>query len=191
MASMKTLGSKDPAHIQRWVQALCAGQRQAPRCTALRRDGCPCRRLRLKGSARCAVHCIGRERDRVDSEAIPQLLKSAGWNNAVGRSARLRLDKIERRRLCRAWAKNPTIPGRTVELSAQDHSRVLHYLSVEHGIALDGFCPTTAARWTPRAIDRLTWCGIHSLSGHIGRDAAAQRIRCILKDEAVQAVQQS
>ncbi len=187
MAGMFTLGSRDPNHIKRWVNALCEGQRRAPRCTALRRDGCPCKRLRLKGSTRCAVHCVGRERDRVDTAAVPRLLRASGWNNAVGRLARLRLEKIERRRLYRLWAKDPTIPGQTVALSSQDYNRVCRYLLEVHGIALDGLCSATAAPWTPRAKDRLTWCGIHSLSGHIGHEAAVQRIRCILIDERAQA----
>lgn len=186
MANMPTLGSRDPTHIRRWVDALGDGQRRAPRCTARRRDGCPCRRLRLKGSTRCAVHCVGRERDVVDNQAIPRLRQAARWNNAVGRSARRRLDKIERRRLYRAWAKDPLIPGRTIALSPRDHGLVIQHLLEEHGISLNGLCPITAAPWTPRAVDRLTWCGVHSLSGHINHYAARQRIQCILRDEAAQ-----
>ena len=187
MAVMATLGSNDPSHIAGWVRALCEGQRRAPRCTAMRRDGSPCKRLRLKGSTRCAVHCVGRERDRVDTAAVPRLIRAARWNNAVGRSARARLARIERRRLYRKWAKDPTIPGQTISLSARDRSRVCRHLLDEHAIALDGLCQATAAPWTPRAKDRLTWCAVHSLSGHIVHEAAVQRIRCILKDEQSQA----
>lgn len=187
MAGMATLGSRDPDHIDRWVRALREGQHGAPRCTALRSDGCPCQRLRLKGSTKCAVHCIGRERDRVDAAAMPRLHRAAGWDNGVGRLARQRLEKIKRRQLNRAWAKDPTIPGSTVVLSDSDARRVRDYLLVEHGIALGGFCPATMAAWTPRAVDRLVWCGIHGLSGHVDRKAAAVRIACILRDEAAQA----
>ncbi len=187
MGKMATLGSRDPLHIARWVEALHRGRRNAPRCSAVRSDGAPCQRPRMRNATRCPVHCKGTERDRADASDRERLLRQAVWDNGVGRKARQRLENIERRRLYRAWAKDPTLEGRTVILSAADEVKVGNYLLIEHGIALDGICILTGALFTPRAVDRLRWCGIHALSGHIDAAAAHQRLACILKDEVHQA----
>jgi hypothetical protein len=183
MGKMATLGSRDPEHIARWVAALAAGRDAAPRCLAPLRNGCLCQRQRMRGAKRCPVHCKGAERDRVDAEAVARLRREAKWDNAVGRHARNRLENIERRRQNRAWLKDPTIQGRTVVLSLNDERRVKHYLKTTHGIDLDNECSATGFAFTPRAVDRLLWCGVHALSGHADFAAAAKRVECIFEDE--------
>lgn len=183
MANRAALDRRTQQRTARWIEALRAGFKKTPRCTAHRRDGQPCRLPRMRGSDRCPRHCIGKERDKIDIAALPRLLRMAAYNNAVGDSARNRLANIERRRLRRAWQKDPTIEGATIALSANDERWVRQYLLRTHDIDLSGCCSLTGHFLTPAARDRLLWCGTHALSGHISLEAAQTRVRCILADE--------
>lgn len=183
MAKQAALDRRDPNYLARWLAGLQKGFQNAPRCAAKRRDGQPCRLPRMRGSDRCPRHCIGKERDRIDQAAYPRLLCTAGNNSSSGDRARIRLAAIERRRLRRAWQKNPTIEGSTIALSASDEKRVEQYLREEHGLTLSGVCALTERPFTPSGQDRLRWCAVHALSGRISQEAAAVRVKCILSDE--------
>lgn len=183
MAKRGALDQRTTQRIAKWLDALRAGFAKTPRCSAHRRDGQPCRLPRMRGSDRCPRHCVGKERDRLDLAAVPRLLRMAAYNNAVGDSARNRLANIERRRLRRAWQKDPSIEGATIALSPNDERRVRQYLVSTHGVDLSGCCSLTGRHFTPSAQDRLRWCSTHALSGHISLEAAQTRVRCILADE--------
>ncbi len=183
MAKQAIIDRRAPDYLARWMAGLQKGFQNAPRCTAKRRDGHPCRLPRMRGADRCPRHCVGKERDRVDQSAYPRLLCIAAHNTISGQRARTRLAAIERRRLRRAWQKDPTLEGSTIVLSASDERRVKRYLKEEHGFVLSGLCALTDRPFTPSAQDRLRWCAVHALSGRISREAAAVRVKCVLTDE--------
>ena len=183
MAKQATLDRRDPDYLARWMAGLQKGFQNALRCTAKRRDGEPCRLPRMRGSNRCPRHCTGKERDKVDQAAYPRLQCTASNNSSSGDRARTRLAAIERRRLRRAWQKDPTLEGSTIALSASDEKRVDRYLMNEHSLDLSGLCALTGRPFTPSAQDRLRWCAVHALSGRISQEAAAVRVKCILTDE--------
>jgi hypothetical protein len=71
------LGSRDRAHLERWLDALCRGRDAAPRCVALTRLGQPCRELRMRGSDRCHRRLRGPARTAIDKARKPRLMYAA------------------------------------------------------------------------------------------------------------------
>jgi len=47
------LGRQDEEHLSRWLNAMWAGRRAAPRCDGVTRDGGPCQGQRLYQSDYC------------------------------------------------------------------------------------------------------------------------------------------
>src|SRR4051794_8984697 len=133
----------DPAHVRRWMAALNEGARKAPRCGAMTKLGVPCQKLRLIGGDRCRHHVHGKQRDELDArrELRLQRIAAGGASSCQGRrgeaDARKALFVIRRRRLLRAWRKDPTIPGSTIELTPVDEARVGKLLDEEFNIAFD------------------------------------------------------
>ena len=123
------LGSRDPEHISRWINAMAAGCRAAPRCEGVAKDGARCRGHRLHGSIFCYRHCRGAERDRIDAARLERQRRFAHSNCASEKARALKqIRNIERRRLNRLWLRNPDIEGSTLELSAPDELRAWEFL---------------------------------------------------------------
>jgi hypothetical protein len=115
------LGSKDPEHVSRWLNAMWAGRRAAPKCEGVTKTGGRCCGQRLYGSVRCIHHTRGAERDRVDMARLERQRRFAHSNCASERASALRqIRNIERRLLHRYWKINPEAEGSTLELPSSD-----------------------------------------------------------------------
>jgi hypothetical protein len=177
------LGSRDPAHLRRWLTALMAGRMAAPTCDGITRTGSPCRRQRLHGSRFCSYHAKGAERDRVDQLRLARQHKRALSASASERGRALQqLGDIERRLLYRAWRKDPLIEASTLELSPDDEARVREFL-LRRGLDLDAPDRVTGEPLTPRAIDRARWAAQRGISQLADERGVRRRIEDLLRDE--------
>lgn len=178
------LGRRDAEHVSRWLNAMWAGRRAAPRCEGTTQAGNPCQGQRLYGSHFCIHHTKGEERDRVDEVRLARACRAALSNNAVDRAQALKaIHNIQRRMLHRAWLNTPEIAGSTLELSAAEEHRVRGFLRDELGLNIERADHVTARSLTPRATDRARWAAYLCLSERCTREAGRLRIASLLRDD--------
>lgn len=178
------LGSRDPDHIERWINAMVAGCRAAPRCEGVAKNGARCRGHRLHGSIFCYRHCRGAERDRIDAARLERQRRFAHSNCASERERALRqIRNIERRRLNRLWLRNPDIEGSTLELTRADDRRVREFLLASYNLDIDTVDTMTGRPLSFRARDRARWAALFGLSGKCDAEAVRRRIVLLLRDE--------
>jgi hypothetical protein len=178
------LGSRDRDHVERWMNAMLAGSRAAPRCKGVAKDGAPCRGHRLHGSIFCFRHCRGAERDRIDMARLERQRRFALSNCASEKARALKqIRNIERRRLNRLWLQNPCIEGSTLELSAPDDRRVREFLLSDYNLDIDAVDTLTGRPLSFRARDRARWAAFFGLSGRCDAEAVRRRIVLLLRDE--------
>jgi hypothetical protein len=177
------LGSKDPEHVSRWLNAMWAGRRAAPRCEGVAKDGAPCRGHRLHGSIFCFRHCRGAERDRIDMARLERQRRFAHSNCASERASALKqIRNIERRQLNRLWLRNPDIEGSTLELTRADDRRVRELL-LSYNLDIDAVDAITGRPLSFRARDRARWAAFLCLTGKCDAEAVRRRIVLLLRDE--------
>jgi hypothetical protein len=177
------LGSRDPAHLRRWLTALMKGRMAAPACDGTTRVGSHCRRQRLHGSRFCSYHTKGAERDRIDQLRLAcQHRRALSACTADRDRARRQIANIERRLLYRAWRKNPLIEASTLELSPDDEALVREFL-LRRGLDLDAPDVVTGKPLTPWAIDRARWAAQRGLSQLADERGVRRRIEDLLRDE--------
>jgi hypothetical protein len=178
------LGRKDPAHVDRWLGAMLTGWRAAPKCEAVTKQGTPCRRCRLWGSQRCAIHTRGAMRDAIDQKRLERQRRFAHSNCASERARALKqIRNIERRRLNRLWLRNPDIEGSTLELGPSDDRRAREFLLWGYSLDIDAGDPITGRPLSFRARDRARWAAFFGLSGRCDAEAVRRRIVLLLRDE--------
>jgi hypothetical protein len=179
------LGRRDPDFLRVWLLAQWEGRKKAPKCDALTREGKPCRRDRLRGADRCGHHVQGAERDRVDRLRLARLHRELTRTSCEGLQRRIRrqLRNIEKRSLHRAWLRDPTIEGSTIDISVADDQSVRTCLRDELGIDIEQPDRVTEQDLTPRAVDRAKWAAYLLLQGTIDHEAARRRIASLLVAE--------
>ncbi|WP_293810607.1 hypothetical protein [uncultured Bosea sp.] len=172
--------SRDPAHLARWQAAVLAGRARAPRCTAIAKSGERCQLPGMKFSdpCRCHRHLHGLARDLTDERRRPWLeaLSRRASRPVMSSTARKALAAIERRRLHRAWLRDPTIPGSTLLLAPDDEARVAETLLHRFGVDLNNETHTERAR------DRLKWACVRMLGG-ADPIKAGYRVNAALRDD--------
>jgi hypothetical protein len=173
-----SLGSRDPEHIARWAAALNAGLAKR-RCTALAKTtGQPCRKVALKFSSKCSIHCRGAERIEVD-QLRPAWLRRKLRRRFFNLRERALLEagvaRIERRRLRWVWKTDPTLPGSTIALQPQDLARAEAWLRDIARIEPDWL--------TARARDRCLWAAALCLSRRYDEETAFLKVKRALQDE--------
>lgn len=172
--------SRDPAHLARWQAAVLAGRARAPRCTAIAKSGQRCQLPAMKFSApcRCHRHLHGAARDETDERRRPWLeaLSRRASRPVMSSTARKALAAIERRRLHRAWLRDPTIPGSTLLLAPNDEARVAEAL--QHRFSVDLYDETHTARCR----DRLKWAAFRMMAG-ADPIKAGFRVNAALRDD--------
>lgn len=153
------LGSRDEAHIQRWVAAQIEGRRNKPKCEAIAAGtGQRCRLLPLRGSTCCLRHSRGKQLDAAGrilaAEAI-DFIENGGSPVQVYRAQRT-LARIARRNLHQLWKSDPRIEGSTLALDDHTESKVTAWLN-QRFIDLDKPLPNSTRLATPRCVDRIRW----------------------------------
>jgi hypothetical protein len=151
-----------------------------------RRDkgGQPLPRPAVIPSHFCIHHTVGEERDRVDEVRLARACKAALSNNEVDRERALKtIRNIQRRMLHRAWLRDPTVEGSTLELSPYEQERMRFFLRNDLGLDIDRPDPVTGQLLTPRATDRARWATYLCLSDRCTREAARRRVAGLLRDE--------
>jgi hypothetical protein len=171
-----SLGCRDPEHIARWAAALNAGKAKL-RCSAVARStAAPCRRVPLKFADRCSIHCRGAERIRVDRlrlEWLERKLSHVFYNVRERTLLEARIDRIRRRALRWAWRGDPTVPGSTIALQAQDVARAEAWLRDVAGVE--------AGALTARGYDKCMWASALAISRRYGEDRALFEVRKALR----------
>jgi hypothetical protein len=178
------LGSRDPEHVSRWLNAMWAGRRAAPKCEGDTKTGARCCGQRLYGSIRCIHHTRGAERDRVDMARLERQRRFAHSNCASERASALRqIRNIERRLLHRYWKINPEAEGSTLELSSSDELKARQYLRSGFGLDIEAVDGVTGKPLTPRAVDRARWAAYLGMTARCADEAARRRVASLLRDE--------
>jgi hypothetical protein len=179
------LGRSDQQHLARWHAALMAGRRAAPKCDAFTREGRPCRRDRLYGANFCGHHIRGVERDSLDAVRRERLHRELARTSSAGQQSRIerQLRNIEKRSLHRAWLRDPTLEGSTIDISAVDDRCVQACLRDELGIDIERPDRVTGRELSARAVDRAKWAGYLLLQGTLDHEVARRRIAGLLRDE--------
>jgi hypothetical protein len=179
------LSRRDEEHLSRWLSAMMAGRRAAPKCDALTREGKPCRRDRLRGANFCSPHIRGVARDRIDEARRERLYREIARTSCAGLQRRIerQLRNIEHRALHRVWLSNPTIEGSTLELSPHEEERARAFLRVELGLDIEEVDRVTRRELSARAVDRGRWAAYLALKGRLDYEAARRRVVNLLRDE--------
>lgn len=189
----KWLGSKDPAHIARWIAAQQAGRRTAPRCQAISKStGQSCRNICRRGQTFCLRHGRGNAAVSADaSKEIDNAKVLASGSGGVERARAVRsMQRIARHRFYRLWRLDPRGPEiDLLELSPGDEQRVAAWLWDNHTIALDKPLPGTDRPATARCRDRLRQAAFRVLrrGSAVSQDfltAAHRRVTLALRDDA-------
>ena len=135
-------------------------------------------RVPLKFADKCRIHCRGAVRIEVDKlrlEWLRKKLRRVFYNVRERALLEARVARIERRALRWAWKADPTIPGSTIALQAQDVARVHAWLR--------DFAGVDPSALTPRALDRCAWAGALRLSRRYDEKAALLKVKRALQDE--------
>lgn len=189
----KWLGSKDPAHIARWVAAQLAGRRAAPRCQAISKGtGQTCRSICRRGQMYCQRHGRGTAAVSADARKETDNAKVlASGTGGVERARAVRsMERIARHRIYRLWRLDPRGPEiDLLELSPGEEQRVAAWLWDNHTIALDKPLPGTDKHATARCRDRLRQAAFRVLrrGNAVSQDfltAAHRRVVLALRDDA-------
>ncbi len=164
-----TLGSRDPQHIRRWINAQNAGRAAAPKCEAVATStGLRCQSCVRRGQNYCLRHLRGREAAAADIEITTRqlkvlgnpLIKGVAHSRAVNTMAR-----VARAEIYRVWRIDPRGPAvDLLILSDHDERRVVEWLLNRHGIRLDKDLPNSDHRPTARCRDRLRWAAWRVIS---------------------------
>ena len=178
------LGRKDRQHIDRWIGAMVAGQRTAPKCEAVTKQGAPCRRCRLWGSLRCSTHTRGAMRDAIDQKRLERQTRFAHSGCVSERERALaQIRAIKRRQLSRLWLRDPCVEGSTIALSPPDDRRAREFLLASTNLDIDAVDAITGRPLSFRAHDRARWAAFFGLSGRCDAEAVRRRIVLLLRDE--------
>jgi hypothetical protein len=173
------------ARVPEWLAAMRAGRAAAPRCTAIKRDGHPCQRERMRGATKCEAHLQGAARDAVDLARLRRAQAALTSTNTKKRAEAERAIRVTKRRQThRLWKLDPTYPGSTLELPANDERRVRGWLLHHHGIDLVFFRHGTGHHLSARAVDRLRYAGLMSLTNRMTADGGWRRVVVALRDDA-------
>ena len=160
----------------------------------------PCRRLHLKRGIRlhawrdrylipranfCGHHVRGAERDSLDAARRERLHRELARTSRAGQQSRIerQLRNIEKRSLHRAWLRDPTLEGGTIDISAVDDRCVQACLRDELGIDIERPDRVTGRELSARAVDRAKWAGYLLLQGTLDHESARRRIAGVLRDE--------
>jgi hypothetical protein len=189
-----SLGSRDPQHIRRWVNAMHAGRVNGPKCVGVTSLGAPCQRSPMRQSCYCASHqrqSNPQDRERVErhlEQRCVDVLKFGGTPKAV-REAHAGLRRIARHRLHRQWKHDPRLEGETISFSnASDRERVHAWIRDNCGVDIDRPLPD-GRMLTPRALDRCRWAGWRVVRSPTPLPDqfvtnAKNRVRVALRDDA-------
>lgn len=96
------------------------------------------------------------------------VLLAAGNTPSQGERARRGLAAIRNRQLQRAWVRDPTLPGTTIDLSPADAHRVDKWLRRHVGV-------DASAYRLPRFASFATWAAVMALAGRWTDERARKR----------------
>jgi hypothetical protein len=144
---------------------FCNGpNREMPRCTAVNRQGQPCRAARMKGQLSCFRHTRNPEVKRARLAAAVLSGDPRRIELAEMRSARNRLRAL--------WRRDPREPGRTIVLVPDDEAACRAW-AARQGFPLDVLDPdfpafSDACRWIWARMSRGL-IGDHDLAAKLAR----------------------
>lgn len=178
------------ARASEWLRAMNEGRRRAPKCAAIAgTTGRPCLQPRLTGSDKCRHHLRGKARDALDRVRLAAAVRKlkTTTNSIERRDAETTIRNIERRQLHRAWKLDPTLPGSTLALSADDEKRVRDWLREHHHIDLYNveMAGGEGRYMTPHCVDRLRWAAVMALAQRMDAETARRRVVAALRDDGM------
>jgi hypothetical protein len=189
----KNLGSRDPAHISRWLAGRRAGLLAAPKCEAISKGtGLRCRSPAPRGSCFCFRHLSGGNRAHADHERADRHLQTlARSSNRFDRvRAEAGLQAIARRQVHLLWRTDPRAPNvSTLELDERREAAVRDWLRDNCGVSLGSPLPGGGRAPTARATDRMRWAAYRVLRRGEGAsgdfiERAKLRVAAAIRDDA-------
>ncbi len=180
--------AESPQHIKRWMEAMQAARadnsRAAPTSS---RTASNVAIVPLVGADLCHRHLGGEAREAYDLQREPELILIANGIRRKGEVGRARalaqLACMTRRRLRRAWKRDPTIEGSTVTFEPHVERQVAAYLLKEHDLDIDDVVAETGWTLTPRARDRCLWAGYFGFTGKSDHQPRRQKDRDAVADD--------
>lgn len=185
------LGSRDPAHIARWVRAgsTAAATGAKRRCEGINRNPpfSRCKKSALRHGTRCSLHTPLREHVAIDDRRRPELLKiveTTRWAPAR-LAAEAALRAIERRALRFRWLfVDPREPGSLVSFSRDADRHLCEDWLRSIGYDIGKPSPLSGELPSARCIDRCLWAAARFIiKGNITEAKALASVKKAHRDD--------